>query len=269
MDTSKSCPHCPFFMGLKRKHGLKVQEGQQFDIRRTIDKFKQEVNMYRSRKPGMDNNVFDVRKEQIPTSGGTSQPSCYALVKLEPLAIGNVDTIPEDGSSCGLQKSGRSNVGHVLGGGIGDHKPIFIKNHKLLDRFISLGVWNEVKSHVLASDEVTGTKRGETCQISLEGAKVSLIDVDYTETRYSKRVHNQEEGIIEDDGELAEANQQSAKEENDKYSMGSNFSIMNLNCDAKASTADLHPHLENECLNGNRVFEKSLTDTLKVVNLNF
>ncbi|KAL6984129.1 hypothetical protein U1Q18_017504 [Sarracenia purpurea var. burkii] len=123
--------------------------------------------------------------------------------------------------------------------------------------------------HELASDEVTGTKIGEMCQISLEGAKVSLTDVDYTETRYYKRVHNQEDGIIEDDGELTEANQQSAKEENDKYSMVSNFSIINLNCEAKASTVDLHPHLQNECLTGNRVFEKSLTDTLEVVNLSF
>ncbi|KAL6984128.1 polynucleotide adenylyltransferase [Sarracenia purpurea var. burkii] len=171
-------------------------------------------------------------------SGGTSQLSCSGLVKLEPLAIGNVDIKPEDRSSGGLQKGGRSNIGHVFVGGTGDRKPIFIKNQKLLDRSISLGVWNEVKPHELALDEVTGTKTGETCQVNLEGAKVSSTDVDYTETRYSKRVQNQGEGIIEDDGELAEECQQSAKAENNKCSLGSNFSILNLNCEVSSSISE-------------------------------
>ncbi|KAL6985482.1 Nuclear poly(A) polymerase 4 [Sarracenia purpurea var. burkii] len=351
MDTSKPCPHCAFFMGLQRKQGLKVQEGQQFDIRGTVDEFKQEVNMYMFWKPGMDIHVSHVRRKQIPTyvfpdgyrrsrlsrhtnqqhaertseehaedyrsqstekhpkrkmdyeivdterdksekrasisplrpwsvspesctswSGGTSQPSCSGEVKLEPFTTGNVDTIPEDRSSSGLQKSGRSNVGHVPVGGTGDCKPIFIKNQKLLDRSISLRVWNEVNPHELALDEVTGTKTGKMCQISLEGAEVgfsSLTDVDYSKTGYTKRVQNQEEGIIEDDGELAKACQQSAKAENDKCSLGSNFSIPNLNCEANASAADLHSHLENGCLNGSRVFEKSSADSLEVVNLSF
>ncbi|KAL9251427.1 Nuclear poly(A) polymerase 4-like protein [Drosera capensis] len=39
---------------LKRKQGAQVQEGQQFDIRGTIDEFRQDVNMYMYWKPGMD-----------------------------------------------------------------------------------------------------------------------------------------------------------------------------------------------------------------------
>jgi poly(A) polymerase len=66
MDTSKACPHCAFFMGLQRKQGVKVQEGQQFDIRGTVEEFKQEVNMYMLWKPGMDIHVSHVRRKQIP-----------------------------------------------------------------------------------------------------------------------------------------------------------------------------------------------------------
>lgn len=66
VDSSKSCQHCSFFMGLQRKQGVKVQEGQQFDIRGTVDEFKQEINMYMFWKPGMDIYVSHVRRKQIP-----------------------------------------------------------------------------------------------------------------------------------------------------------------------------------------------------------
>ncbi|KAA8521866.1 hypothetical protein F0562_012512 [Nyssa sinensis] len=66
VDMSKPCPHCAFFMGLQRKQGVIVQEGQQFDIRGTVDEFRQEVNMYMFWKPGMDIYVSHVRRKQIP-----------------------------------------------------------------------------------------------------------------------------------------------------------------------------------------------------------
>ncbi|XP_059657131.1 nuclear poly(A) polymerase 4-like isoform X2 [Cornus florida] len=65
-DTSKPCPHCSFFMGLQRKQGVRVQEGQQFDIRGTVDEFRQDVNMYMFWKHGMDIYVSHVRRKQIP-----------------------------------------------------------------------------------------------------------------------------------------------------------------------------------------------------------
>ncbi|WOL02044.1 nuclear poly(A) polymerase 4-like isoform X2 [Canna indica] len=67
VDPSKQCSHCAFFMGLQRKQGVKVQEGQQFDIRATVDEFRHEVNMYVFWKPGMDIYVSHVRKKQIPS----------------------------------------------------------------------------------------------------------------------------------------------------------------------------------------------------------
>lgn len=67
VDMSKQCAHCAFFMGLQRKEGVRGQEGQQFDIRGTVDEFRHEINMYMFWKPGMDIYVSHVRRRQLPT----------------------------------------------------------------------------------------------------------------------------------------------------------------------------------------------------------
>ncbi|CAI0441415.1 unnamed protein product [Linum tenue] len=66
-DMSRQWPHCAFFMGLQRKEGINGQEGQQFDIRGTVDEFRQEINMYMFWKPGMDIYVAHVRRRQLPS----------------------------------------------------------------------------------------------------------------------------------------------------------------------------------------------------------
>ncbi|XP_039054950.1 nuclear poly(A) polymerase 4-like isoform X1 [Hibiscus syriacus] len=66
VDTSKEFPHCAFFMGLQRKEGVSGLEGQQFDIRGTVDEFRQEISMYMYWKPGMDIYVSHVRRRQLP-----------------------------------------------------------------------------------------------------------------------------------------------------------------------------------------------------------
>lgn len=53
-------------MGLQRKEGVRGQEGQQFDIRGTVDEFRQEINMYVYWKPGMEIYVSHVRRKQLP-----------------------------------------------------------------------------------------------------------------------------------------------------------------------------------------------------------
>ncbi|XP_031481457.1 nuclear poly(A) polymerase 4-like isoform X2 [Nymphaea colorata] len=67
VDKSKQCSHCAFFMGLQRTQGVQVQEGQQFDIRGTVDEFRHSVNMYMFWKPGMEIYVSHVRRKQIPS----------------------------------------------------------------------------------------------------------------------------------------------------------------------------------------------------------
>ncbi|XP_047083075.1 nuclear poly(A) polymerase 4-like isoform X1 [Lolium rigidum] len=65
-DPSRQCAHCAFFMGLSRKEGVKIQEGQAFDIRGTVDEFRHEINMYMFWKPGMELAVSHVRRKEIP-----------------------------------------------------------------------------------------------------------------------------------------------------------------------------------------------------------
>ncbi|KAH0929841.1 hypothetical protein HID58_015568, partial [Brassica napus] len=66
VDTSKQFRHCAFFMGLQRAEGYGGQECQQFDIRGTVDEFRQDVNMYMFWRPGMDVFVSHVRRRQLP-----------------------------------------------------------------------------------------------------------------------------------------------------------------------------------------------------------
>eukprot|EP00252_Welwitschia_mirabilis_P022027 TRINITY_DN5823_c0_g1_i2.p1 TRINITY_DN5823_c0_g1~~TRINITY_DN5823_c0_g1_i2.p1 ORF type:complete len:425 (-),score=74.43 TRINITY_DN5823_c0_g1_i2:116-1390(-) len=63
--VSEGC-HCAFFMGLQRKQGVPMQEGQQFDLRFTVDEFRNSVYMYCFWRPGMDIFVSHVRRKQIP-----------------------------------------------------------------------------------------------------------------------------------------------------------------------------------------------------------
>ncbi|GAA0165241.1 mRNA polyadenylation factor [Lithospermum erythrorhizon] len=65
-DSSKQCSHSAFFMGLQRKEGEVIQEGQQFDIRGTVDEFKHQINSYSYWIPGMEIYVSHVRRKQIP-----------------------------------------------------------------------------------------------------------------------------------------------------------------------------------------------------------
>ena len=53
-------------MGLQRKQGEIVQEGQQFDIRGSVDEFRHSIGMYMFWKPGMEIYVSHVRRKQLP-----------------------------------------------------------------------------------------------------------------------------------------------------------------------------------------------------------
>ncbi|KAJ7970323.1 Poly(A) polymerase-like protein [Quillaja saponaria] len=84
--SDKSRPfHCSYFMGLQRKQGVLVNEGEQFDIRLTVEEFKQNVNSYSSWKPGMDIHVRHVKRRNIPNFvfPGGIRPSCPSKVTWE------------------------------------------------------------------------------------------------------------------------------------------------------------------------------------------
>ncbi|KAG4388463.1 hypothetical protein AAZX31_09G162600 [Glycine max] len=64
-DNSRPFHHC-YFMGLQRKQGVPVNEGEQFDIRLTVEEFKHSVNAYTLWKPGMNIHVSHVKRRNIP-----------------------------------------------------------------------------------------------------------------------------------------------------------------------------------------------------------
>ncbi|GMP83508.1 hypothetical protein CsSME_00037397 [Camellia sinensis var. sinensis] len=64
-DKSRPFHYC-YFMGLRRKAGTNAQEGEQFDIRLTVEEFKHSVLMYISWSPGMWIHVCHVRRKNIP-----------------------------------------------------------------------------------------------------------------------------------------------------------------------------------------------------------
>uniref|UniRef100_A0A1D1Y3S8 polynucleotide adenylyltransferase n=1 Tax=Anthurium amnicola TaxID=1678845 RepID=A0A1D1Y3S8_9ARAE len=100
VDTSKQCSHTAFFMGLQRKQGVKIQEGQQFDIRGTVDEFRHAVNMFMFWKPGMEIYVSHVRKKQIPSfvfPEGYKRPRPSRLASQQQVEKAST----EDGAECG------------------------------------------------------------------------------------------------------------------------------------------------------------------------
>ena len=56
-------------MGLQRKQGVPIQEGQQFDLGGTMDEFRQSIGMYMFWKPGMDIMFHKLDWEDISSSG--------------------------------------------------------------------------------------------------------------------------------------------------------------------------------------------------------
>ncbi|KAI3453077.1 hypothetical protein Pfo_009740 [Paulownia fortunei] len=65
--SDKSKPfHHSYFMGLRRKQGANPQEGEQFDIRMTVENFKCDVYAYSFWKPTMWIHVCHVKRKDIP-----------------------------------------------------------------------------------------------------------------------------------------------------------------------------------------------------------
>lgn len=136
-NTSSQGYHCAYFMGLQRKQGVPIQEGQQFDIRGTVEEFRHSVIMYFLWRPGMDIFVSHVRRKQIPpyVFPGGVLPSRHArgvnqTVKASPgSSSGNSgDESPEqcsNKSSVKLKKRKHETAGNI---DKGDKKPVIRSN---------------------------------------------------------------------------------------------------------------------------------------------
>lgn len=115
--TDKSKPfHCCYFMGLQRKKEVPVGEGEQFDIRMTVEEFKQTVNMYSLWKPGMEIRVSHVKRRTIPAfvfPGGVrpSRPTRSSAEGRRSLEMKNSAHAPTDLSSEGKSGSDKQDDG--------------------------------------------------------------------------------------------------------------------------------------------------------------
>ncbi|XP_071734209.1 nuclear poly(A) polymerase 4-like isoform X2 [Rutidosis leptorrhynchoides] len=111
VDPSKQCSHSAFFMGLQRKQGEIVEEGQQFDIRGTVDAFRHSVNMYMCWRPGMEIYVSHVRRKQIPLyvfPDGYKRIRVPRVVNQQPAPNpGSVDRKRKDGSNVEVESPKR------------------------------------------------------------------------------------------------------------------------------------------------------------------
>uniref|UniRef100_A0A7N0US44 polynucleotide adenylyltransferase n=1 Tax=Kalanchoe fedtschenkoi TaxID=63787 RepID=A0A7N0US44_KALFE len=68
---------CSYFMGLQRKQQVPVNGAEKFDIRSTVEEFKQAVVSYSRSKPGMEIQVTHIRKRELPVfvfPGGVRPP---------------------------------------------------------------------------------------------------------------------------------------------------------------------------------------------------
>ncbi|GMH21379.1 hypothetical protein Nepgr_023221 [Nepenthes gracilis] len=105
--SDKSKPfHCWYFMGLQRKQRGPTGEGEQFDIRLTVEEFKQSVGVYSLWKHGMQIYVSHVRRRNIPAfvfPGGArpSRPSKVFSGNQQSLECKGSGVLPEDMSSEG------------------------------------------------------------------------------------------------------------------------------------------------------------------------
>jgi len=64
-DKTRPFHHC-YFMGLQRKQGVPAHEGEQFDIRATVEEFKHSVGMYTLWKTGMEIQVSHIKRRNVP-----------------------------------------------------------------------------------------------------------------------------------------------------------------------------------------------------------
>lgn len=219
-DSSKPCPHCAFFMGLQRKQGVKVQEGQQFDIRATVEEFKQDVNMYMFWKPGMDIHVSHVRRKQIPAyvfpdGYKRSRPSRHTNQQAE-------RTSEEDAEGCRSQSAEKQLKRKKDSELVDAEKDIPAKRVSISPQRVG----SVSPASVISS---SGGASQARCSVEVKLEPSPKIKMDYNEAGCTRRVLNLEEGPVDGVGEPMKPCKQLAQGENDNSALASNFSIQSLN----------------------------------------
>ncbi|XP_073108970.1 nuclear poly(A) polymerase 4-like isoform X2 [Elaeis guineensis] len=282
MDASKQCSHCAFFLGLQRKQGVRVHEGQQFDIRVTVDEFRHSVNMYMFWKPGMQIFVSHVRRRQIPSfvfpeGYKRSRPSKLTVqLKAEKCSDGVDDC--ECGSLGGRCKRKRFAIDdaepkkpqkqasvspnrllfgspEVANGGSGgtestcldmETSPDAQNSDMDLDKnsvdIVQHGSWNYLKMEEFAPTGVSKYSEAQLQQKQFEGRKDVVNDIGSSL-----------------DEEVALLEKQAEGDKNSEKTDSSGSQEVSTRLHEIATEVGL---LENECLNGHGVFQNGLLEEL-------
>lgn len=194
VDVSKPCFHCAFFMGLQRKEGVRGQEGQQFDIRGTVDEFRREI-MYVFWKPGMDIFVSHVRRKQLPAF---VFPDGYKRSRLPRHITQQAEKTCEDAAGCWSGPS-EKRLKRKSDIGTGDVKP------EKPDKRVSV---NTELSESVPSETCT-TRCGGISQVSFsEGVRLECSTAGYVDSNAEVRLTGgqlgNEEGIVGKHGQIGE-----------------------------------------------------------------
>ncbi|XP_072999052.1 nuclear poly(A) polymerase 1-like isoform X1 [Typha latifolia] len=188
--SDKSRPlHCFYFMGLQRKQDAPVHEGEQFDIRATVEEFKHTVGMYTLWKPGMEIQVSHIKRRSVPLfvfPGGVRPP--------RPKAVGE-----RNGS-----KSKASTSVHVENPsdavGIGGHKALHLPDELSTHRQLVVGASSDhvvdgsFSSAMISSSTGLLVKEAEGSLGSVLGNSNVVPDV---ESRKRKYVDTMETSVVD------------------------------------------------------------------------
>ncbi|GAV65513.1 NTP_transf_2 domain-containing protein/PAP_RNA-bind domain-containing protein/PAP_central domain-containing protein [Cephalotus follicularis] len=294
VDTTKQFAHCAFFMGLQRKEGVSCQEGQQFDIRGTVDEFRQEISMYMFWKPGMDIYVLHVRRRQLPAF---VFPDGYKRSRPSRLSQ-QVGKTCEDVAKCKPGSAEKHNKRK------NDHEAVDVKPDKpekrvsispqrqhpavtiddrTLDANNAPGERNEVEpaelvvEHIPRLDlvspgDVPCSEVGEICKMKKFQDKIgdlASVYVENTEANSSKRTLNWKGDAVDvDQAQIKQCMQPEAVEIAGSV-FGSISSTRNLSCEGDICSTASDSLLENECVNASGVFQNSLSEELEVYYYSF
>ncbi|KAJ8548257.1 hypothetical protein K7X08_030726 [Anisodus acutangulus] len=112
--SDKSKPfHHSYFMGLRRKQGTNPQQGEQFDIRLTVEDFKRDVYAYSFWQSSMWIHVCHVRRKDLPNfvfPGGV-RPAQPAKSESRSKSLGSAKTTSPDAAFSRKRKHDEVNTG--------------------------------------------------------------------------------------------------------------------------------------------------------------
>uniref|UniRef100_A0A251L3W7 polynucleotide adenylyltransferase n=1 Tax=Manihot esculenta TaxID=3983 RepID=A0A251L3W7_MANES len=266
VDTSKPCAHCAFFMGLQRKQGEVIQEGQQFDIRGTVDEFRHSINMYMFWKPGMEIYVYHVRRKQIPSY---VFPDGYRRPRHPRVTAHQQSDKPccEDGGVCHIGSGERCLKRKK------DPDEVDLKNDRLEKRCSISPQRRDSISPDIISHKFGGTspaclaftEGNEMCEVDKKRFCSDNVEGGCTSNSSAITSLSSEVGSCEDNGNESVAG---SSEGNNGSADGSvegsnNLGYSQSDSGDAYSSPDSVCHLENVCTDGSELFQDRLQEELE------